>query len=239
MSHICRATLPASLSASEPAVRLAPYIWTHQYTLLSPSTCFVVDDGGGRAVGYCIGCPDIAAFCAAYPRYVREVLEGRGRDNGDVRLRPDVGADDDGGNEAEGGGAGGAGGVSRAAWVDRDTGRISELALSQLAFSARWLLLDGHEDLVREGYRGTMHIDLLQEYQGRGWGRRLLEALVDSMKKAQGQGQGQGGEEEKSRGIWLGVGGDNSKVVPFYEKLGFRVKEREVKTSTIIMVRDY
>lgn len=211
----CRATLPPSLSASEPATRLAPYIWTHQYTLLSPSTCFVVDDGAGRAVGYCIGCPDIPAFCAAYPRYVTEVLEGRGAANGDIRLRP-------AGEDLQ----------TRAPWIDRDTGRVSELALSQLAFSARWLLVDGHEDLLEEGYRGTLHIDLVDEFQGQGWGRKLLEALVGSMKDVEGEG-------EKSRGIWLGVGGENDKVVPFYEKLGFRVKEREIKTSTIIMVRDY
>ncbi|OAA70623.1 Acyl-CoA N-acyltransferase [Cordyceps fumosorosea ARSEF 2679] len=227
MSHICRETLPASLAASEPARRLAPYIWTHQYTLLSPSTCFVLDDGRtGRAVGYCIGCPEVPAFCAAYPRYVREVLDGRGRANGDVRAETRPPPEGEEGEDAP-----------RAAWIDPDTGRISEAALAQLAFSPRRLLLDGTEDLLREGYRGTMHIDLLPEYQGKGWGRRLLEALVESMRPAAGGEAGEG--EERSRGIWLGVGAENSKVVPFYEKLGFRVKEREIKTSTIIMVRDY
>ncbi|KAM0741594.1 hypothetical protein ACQRIT_004451 [Beauveria bassiana] len=214
MSHICRATLPSSLSASEPARRLAPYIWTHQYTHLSPSTCFVLDDGTGRAVGYCIGCPDVGALCAAYPRYVREVLEGRGRANGDVRLVPSPAEPD-----------------AAAPWIDPDTGRINELALTQLAFSAQRLLVDGHEDLLAEGYRGTMHIDLLSEHQGRGWGRRLIEVLVDSMKEANGV--------RRQKGIWLGVGGENDKVVPFYEKMGFCVKERKAKTSTIIMVKDY
>ncbi len=175
------------------------------------------------------------AFCAAYPRYVAAVLDGRGRANGDVRLRPDVDVE------------------ARAAWIDRDTGRISERALAQLAYSARWLLVDGHEDLLREGYRATMHIDLLESHQGQGWGRKLLEALVESMKAAaaaaavvvpeqdedEQDGDDSSSSSGKSRGIWLGVGGENSKVVPFYEKLGFRVKEREVKTSTIIMVRDY
>ncbi|KAM3504813.1 hypothetical protein MY10362_003329 [Beauveria mimosiformis] len=228
MSHICRATLPPSLSASEPARRLAPYIWTHQYTHLSPSTCFVLDDGAGRAVGYCIGCPDVAALCAAYPRYVREVLEGRGRANGDVRLRLEA-AD----HPSEPGHA------AEAPWIDPDTGRINELALAQLAFSAQRLLVDGHEDLLAEGYRGTMHIDLLSEHQGRGWGRRLIEVLVQSMKaKRQEEEEGEG-EGERHKGIWLGVGRENNKVVPFYEKLGFYVKEREVNTSTIIMVRDY
>ncbi|KAM3509508.1 hypothetical protein MY11210_006279 [Beauveria gryllotalpidicola] len=220
MSHICRATLPPSLSASEPARRLAPYIWTHQYTHLSPSTCFVVDDGAGRAVGYCIGCPDVAALCAAYPRYVREVLEGRGRANGDVRVPTPPAT------------------AAAAAWIDGDTGRISELALAQLAFSAQRLLVDGREDLLAEGYRATMHIDLLSEHQGRGWGRRLIEALLESMMKARRE-EAEEGARERYKGIWLGVGGENDKVVPFYEKLGFCVKEREVKTSTIIMVRDY
>ncbi|ATY65240.1 Acyl-N-acyltransferase [Cordyceps militaris] len=215
-AHQCRETLPRSLCTSEPARRLAPYIWTHQYTLLSPSTCFVVDDGTGRAVGYCIGCPDTASFCAAYPQYVREVLEGRGRANGDVRLAPPPPDDDD----------------SRLPWIDADTGRISEQALMQLAYSARRLLLlgSGGETLLREGYRGTMHIDLLPAYQRRGWGRRLLEALVAAMK-----------EQQDGGGLWLGVGVENIKVLPFYEKLGFRVRDREATAaaSTIIMVRDY
>ncbi|PMB66904.1 hypothetical protein BM221_006561 [Beauveria bassiana] len=221
MSHICRATLPPSLSASEPARRLAPYIWTHQYTHLSPSTCFVLDDGTGRAVGYCIGCPNVGALCAAYPRYVREVLEGRGRANGDVRLVPSPAEPD-----------------AAAPWIDSDTGRINELALTQLAFSAQRLLVDGHEDLLAEGYRGTMHIDLLSEHQGRGWGRRLIEVLlVESMKEAKRE-EAEGGVR-RHKGIWLGVGGENDKVVPFYEKMGFCVKERKAKTSTIIMVKDY
>ncbi|KAK8145687.1 hypothetical protein G3M48_004111 [Beauveria asiatica] len=232
-NHQCRATLPPSLSASEPARRLAPYIWTHQYTHLSPSTCFVLDDGAGRAVGYCIGCPDVAALCAAYPRYVREVLEGRGRANGDVRLtRPSPPAADPSEPDAAAAAA-----AAAAPWIDPDTGRISELALAQLAFSAQRLLVDGHEDLLAEGYRGTMHIDLLSEHQGRGWGRRLIEVLVKSMKaRSDDEEEGKG---ETHKGIWLGVGRENEKVVPFYEKLGFYVKERVVKTSTIIMVRDY
>ncbi|KAM3444941.1 hypothetical protein NHJ13734_000975 [Beauveria thailandica] len=231
-NHQCRATLPPSLSASEPARRLAPYIWTHQYTHLSPSTCFVLDDGAGRAVGYCIGCPDVAALCAAYPRYVREVLEGRGRANGDVRLtRPSPAAADPSEPDA-----------AAAPWIDPDTGRISELALAQLAFSAQRLLVDGHEDLLAEGYRGTMHIDLLSEHQGRGWGRRLIEVLVKSMKARSDdddEDEEEEGKGERRKGIWLGVGREYEKVVPFYEKLGFYVKERVVKTSTIIMVRDY
>ncbi|KPM39607.1 hypothetical protein AK830_g6941 [Neonectria ditissima] len=79
----CRETLPPSLSSSPDAWRLAPYLWTHQYTHLSPATCFVLDDGSGAAVGYCIGCPDTAAFVAGYASYVTAVLDPT------LDLRPD------------------------------------------------------------------------------------------------------------------------------------------------------
>lgn len=200
-------------------MRLAPYIWTHQFTLLSPSTCFVLDDGNGRAVGYCIGAPDITAFCEAYPRYVKDILEGRGKDIGDIRLFPTD-------EQLE----------TRAPWIDPDTGRVSELCLSQLAFSADLLLLRGYDDLYQQGYRATMHIDLLDEFQGKGWGRKLLEKVVGSMKEVEMQAPD---EKGTAKGVWLGVGGENAKVVPFYERLGFRVMERQQTSTTIIMVRDY
>ncbi|GAW27005.1 putative acetyltransferase [Rosellinia necatrix] len=73
-AHICIATLPPTLASSPEAAKLSPYLWTHPYTFLSPATCHVLDDGEGRAVGYCIGCPDVHAFVADYERYVSAVL---------------------------------------------------------------------------------------------------------------------------------------------------------------------
>ncbi|KAH7020909.1 uncharacterized protein B0I36DRAFT_353644 [Microdochium trichocladiopsis] len=74
---ICRETLPPSLSPAQASSRvqlLAPYVWTHQFTYLSPETCHVLDDGSGRAVGYCIGCPDVHALTRVYGRFVDDVL---------------------------------------------------------------------------------------------------------------------------------------------------------------------
>ncbi|KAH7311635.1 acetyltransferase [Stachybotrys elegans] len=203
MSHICRETLPPSLQASEAAWRLAPYIWTHQYTYLSPETCFVVDDGNGKVVGYCIGCPDVKAFCEAYDGYVRNVLEG----SKEVQRPADM--------------------TTKQPWtVD---GVINETCLSQTAHSAQWLLVEGNEEVLREGYGATMHIDLLAEWQGQGWGRRLIERFVEEA----GGRRGSGG-----KGIWIGVAGDNAKVVPFYEKMGFRVWRWEAGNG-ICMVKDW
>lgn len=111
-------------------------------------------------------------------------------------------------------------------------GEFKEDALAQTAWSGHWLLVDGNEDLLADGYRATMHVDLLDGWQGKGWGRKLVDLFVESVRKTDS-------EFGESKGIWIGVGASNAKVVPFYEKLGFRVKKREVRSSNITMVRDY
>ncbi|POS76978.1 hypothetical protein DHEL01_v204626 [Diaporthe helianthi] len=185
-AHICRATLPPSLAGSEAAVRLAPYIWTHQYTLLSPRTCFVLDDGSGAAVGYVIGCADVFAFARGYGRYVDDVL-----------LKPAADTFSSSSCSGEGGFWGGPAAQGAAAvpaprqldrlapWlrtgdVKRQEGGaelvVNEECLAQLAHSAQFLLFGGGEGkgaLVR-GFRATMHIDLLEGWQDKGWGRKMI-----------------------------------------------------------------
>jgi GNAT superfamily N-acetyltransferase len=212
-AHICRSTLPPSLQSSEPAWRIAPYVWTHQYTHLSPETCFVLDDGTGRAVGYCIGCPDIPRFCSEYENYLRDVL-----DKTDEVSRPKD--------------------MSRKhPWLidsDDDKGKVvNEACLAQMAYSAWYLLLLDDGDLLKAGYRATMHIDLLEEWQGKGWGRKLIDAFVKSVREDVANN-----DEHEHRGIWIGIAPDNAKVVPFYEKMGFIVKERPGKEGSICMVRE-
>ncbi|KAL3956222.1 hypothetical protein ACCO45_009068 [Purpureocillium lilacinum] len=122
---------------------------------------------------------------------------------------------------------------TKAPWL-LDDGQINETALAQMAYQAEWLLLNGQEDLMEEGYKATMHIDLLDEWQGKGWGRKLIEAFVESVKVARQQQDG-----SVSRGIWIGVAADNSKVVPFYQKQGFKIKERRKQSKSTTMVREY
>ncbi|OAQ78803.1 Acyl-CoA N-acyltransferase [Purpureocillium lilacinum] len=204
--------MPPSLQASEPARRVGPYLWTHPFTHLSPQTCFVLDSGSGSdPVGYCIGCPDIAAFCAAWPSYVSSILDPS------PEVQPPKWEDRG----------------TKAPWL-LDDGQINETALAQMAYQAEWLLLNGQEDLMEEGYKATMHIDLLDEWQGKGWGRKLIEAFVESVKAARQQQDG-----SVSRGIWIGVAADNSKVVPFYQKQGFKIKERRKQSKSTTMVREY
>jgi ribosomal protein S18 acetylase RimI-like enzyme len=63
-----------------------------------------------------------------------------------------------------------------------------------------------------------MHIDILPEWQGSGWGRKLIESLFESVKKQPVEGR---------KGLWLGIAGDNAKVVKFYERMGLTVWPKE------------
>jgi GNAT superfamily N-acetyltransferase len=199
---------------------MAPYLWTLQYTHLSPENCFVLDDGTGEAVGYVIGTPDVFAFADAYPRYVSEVLQSE-QGRGDVpvpeqleSLEPWSVAAEEGSGEKV----------------------VNPRCMAQTAYNVRWLLLEGVEgkaELVGR-YRATMHIDMLPGFQGKGWGRSLIERFVVSVRVA---GHG-GGQVDFGSGIHIGVSGENTKVVPFYEKVGFRVYEGGEKEGNVWMVRD-
>ncbi|KAK3906070.1 hypothetical protein C8A05DRAFT_30071 [Staphylotrichum tortipilum] len=206
--HICRATLPPSLTSSPAAVRMAPYLWTLQFTTLSPSTCLVLDDGTGTAVGYVIGTPDVFAFAASYPRYVTEVLQSP---QGLEDVPPPAQLE------------------TQVPWAL--DGGVNPECLAQMAYSVDWLVLEGVEgkrELV-EGWRAMLHIDLLEGWQGKGWGGKMIGEFVERVKASGG---------DFGRGIQLGVAGENRKVVGFYEKVGFRVYPGGEKEGNVWMVRD-
>ncbi len=58
-------------------------------------------------------------------------------------------------------------------------------------------------------YPAHLHIDLLPELQGQGWGRRLIQTIVDELR------------ERDVPGLHLVAGSDNLGALPFYDRLGF------------------
>ena len=60
-----------------------------------------------------------------------------------------------------------------------------------------------------EAYPSHMHIDLLDRAQGRGFGRRMMEEGMDSLRR------------RGSPGVHLGVSVRNEPALAFYRKLGF------------------
>ncbi|PKS10961.1 hypothetical protein jhhlp_002720 [Lomentospora prolificans] len=210
VAHICRVTLPDSLSCSPGAVKVAPYVWAHQFTHLSPSTCFVLDDGTGKAVGYVVGTPSIPDFVASYPSFISTILS---------RDIP----------KPEG---------PRRSWSipkgEENAGQVDPQCLAQMAYDGRWLVWENREGLVSE-YGATLHIDLEEKWRADGWGKKLVEEYVKAVRaswEATG-GPGEGG----GRGVHVIIGGENGKVVGFYERCGFKLLEGGEKEGTIWMGR--
>jgi GNAT superfamily N-acetyltransferase len=194
-----------------------------QFTHLCPGTSLVLDDGTGAAVGYVIGTPDLTVFKAAYPRYVTEVL-GSERGRRDVPRPTQV-------ETLEPWSVPGPDGVSV----------VNETCLAQLAYSVDWLLLKGvagKAELVAD-YRAMLHIDLLPPFQRQGWGSKLIQQYVQSVRDAAAARDDAGNPVcDFGKGIHLGVSGENTKVVPFYEKLAFRVYPGGENEGNVWMVRD-
>ncbi|MGH9228482.1 MAG: GNAT family N-acetyltransferase [Acidimicrobiales bacterium] len=77
-------------------------------------------------------------------------------------------------------------------------------------------------DLVAT-YPSHIHIDLLPRLQGQGWGRRLIDTLVERL-RATG-----------SRGLHLGVATANTEAQAFYRALGFTELGADGVTVTFAM----
>ncbi len=60
-----------------------------------------------------------------------------------------------------------------------------------------------------QGYPAHLHIDLLPEVQGQGWGRRLIDTLVAALR------------ERGVSGLHLVAGADNAGALAFYPRVGF------------------
>lgn len=58
-------------------------------------------------------------------------------------------------------------------------------------------------------YPGHLHIDLLDEVQGHGWGTRLMKTFLGKL------------ADMGCPGIHLAVGSENTKAIRFYHSLGF------------------
>lgn len=147
---------------------------------LNPSTCFVLDDGAGRAVGYCIGTPDTSSFAERWQSEFTPTIDST------VVPRPEVQTEDP--------------------LMEREECKSfrGELYNGDCSMLINW------PDLLKE-YPAHMHINILPEYQRKGFGTVLINRLFDAVKSAGAQG------------LHLGMVKHNVKARAFYEKIGFKV----------------
>ena len=145
------------------------FLWCRPFLVLSPDTCFVLDDGTGRAIGYCIGVPDTRRFCEDWKH----------------TFLPSINLHRD----------------DPLAVSDQEKKLLKSVFDPESNFS--------HDlpELLDE-YPGHLHIDLLPEAQGRGWGPKMLERLFESLR------------EKGCKGVHLGRVGTNEAAGRFYERIG-------------------
>lgn len=60
-----------------------------------------------------------------------------------------------------------------------------------------------------DGYPAHLHIDLLPEAQGQGWGGKLMDVFLEALRA------------KNAPGVHLGVGKRNAGAIGFYERVGF------------------
>ena len=62
---------------------------------------------------------------------------------------------------------------------------------------------------ITEDYPSHLHIDLLPPFQSGGWGRKMMDTVMESLRA------------DGSKGLHLGVSAKNTRALGFYEHLGF------------------
>ena len=152
--HVFRETADGSVQR-EPVSTIGAHTWCLPYLVLSPRTCFVLDDGSGKAVGYCIGTPDTADFARRWPAEYVPTIER------DLRgLEIEDGVDDE-----------------QAAKLREKQREMCEGVYG----NAESLVFGEFEEQLRH-YPGHLHIDILPSHQRLGFGKKMIDALLASFR---------------------------------------------------------
>ncbi|KAF1979883.1 GCN5-related N-acetyltransferas-like protein [Bimuria novae-zelandiae CBS 107.79] len=181
--HVFYTTADASVS-HEPARTISSYLYYCAYTHLSPSTCLVLDDGAGLAVGYIIGTPDTAAFSSHWKSSFAPTLEAK------LIPPPHLSTED----------------------PALETPLVKGLRKSVYEGACSMLQGVGDREVLRE-YPAHLHINILPEFTGKGWGGKMVGAWLEVVK------------ELGAQGVHLGMVRTNEGARRFYERLGFRLCE--------------
>ncbi|KAK6350399.1 hypothetical protein TWF718_003591 [Orbilia javanica] len=158
---------------------IAPYIWNVPYLRFCPEYCFSVDDGNGNAVGYVICAPSTSNFVRKWREEYLPILESLDP----LLKRPEMNPP--------------------ANWEEDLT-----LGVLQLLYNPEDMLHDACPKLLKE-YPAHLHIDILPEYQRKGFGKKLMEALWEKLR------------ETGVDGVHLVMEGRNVNAERFYVAVGY------------------
>lgn len=151
----CRVTAH-SAAAQEPANTIVPLIFALPYVILHPEYTFVLDNGHGDCVGYCVAAPCSATYLE---RYKSEYLPTIDRS---LYPPPPPCPGAIAGNEIERIGK---------------NGDVAAALMQRLYYPDESVLHSKWPGLLKD-YPAHLHIDILPEYQGHGGGKNLIAALL-------------------------------------------------------------
>jgi len=77
--------------------------------------------------------------------------------------------------------------------------------------------------LIKQGFDYHLHINILKPYTGKGYGKKLMDKLVETVKL------------RGAKGLYLGVGEDNDGATRFYKKYGFTTNKRYKGWLSMVM----
>jgi GNAT superfamily N-acetyltransferase len=152
-SHQFYTTIDKSVDF-EPARTIGSYLWCKAYYTLTPSTCFALDDGSGRTIGYILGTPDTKAFVRRWHEMLNTFI--------DSKLIPPPGPD---------------------LAVEESAGDlVRSLKKSLYEAQCSMLLGEGKEQLLK-AYPAHLHVNILPEYQGRGCGKMMINTFLERLRQ--------------------------------------------------------
>ncbi|RPA86486.1 hypothetical protein BJ508DRAFT_301848 [Ascobolus immersus RN42] len=196
LQHICEVTAAPQLKAGLPDLSIVPAIYCTPYLLLPSGISHILslppssadpEHPKGKPIGYIIGTLNTRRFIAEYrDSYLPTILASR-------RYGPSP--------------------------VEADA-LEKYIAEKGVGEDVKWIYQtlytpEGMETvLLDEGLTAHLHIDILPEYQGKGYGVGLLKAYEQSVQEAVGT--------EGLRGYHLGMDERNDRAGRWYGKMGLR-----------------
>ena len=164
----------------EPARTVGAHLWYKVYADTTPETCYVLDDGNGRVVGYCIGTADTTSFAQRWRNVFTPTIDAKlvphaNIQTGDPQMeRPDI------------------------------------KHFRKAVYEADCSMLQPWPQML-EQYPAHLHIDILPEYQRKGWGKVLIHNFLGTVKSM------------GATGAHLDMVQSNTSARAFYEKIGFQI----------------
>ncbi len=75
-------------------------------------------------------------------------------------------------------------------------------------------------------YPAHLHIDILPEYQSKGYGSKMVNTLLDELKS------------RSVKGVMLCADADNTGAIRFYERFGFKILVNSQKLNAVVMGKE-